>query len=60
MFVFLLFMPEDLFYKSFLIIQYILGNKTKAIIFVDFCAIRFTFIKEKIVEIIYERLEIQS
>ena len=58
MFVSLLFLPEDLFYKSFFLIQCILGNKIKATTLVDTCATRFGFIDEKFAEIVCERLEI--
>ena len=53
-------MPEDLFCKNSLIIQYILSNQIKAIILVDTCATRFGFIDKKFVEIICKKLEIQS
>ena len=51
-------MLEDLFCKSFLTIQYILGNKIKATILVDSCAIGFDFIDKKFAKFIYKRLEI--
>ena len=53
-------MLKNLFYKSFLIIWYILGNKIKAIILIDTCITRFSFIDEKFAENICERLEIQN
>ena len=53
------FMPKNLFYKSFLTIQCILGNKIKATILIDTCATRFGFINEKFAEIVYKKLEIQ-
>lgn len=52
-------MSENLFYESFLIIQYILGNKIKAITLVDIYATGFGFINKKFVEMVYKRLEIQ-
>ena len=59
LFVSLLFMPEDLFCKSFLTIQCTLGNKIKATILINICAIEFNFIDKKFAEIVYKRLEIQ-
>lgn len=56
--VFLLFMLDNLFYEIFIIIQYILGNKIKAITFIDICTIGFDFINKKFAEIIYKSLEI--
>ena len=58
LFVSLLFMLENLFYKSFLTIECILCNKIKATILVDTCITRFCFINEKFVEIVYEKIEI--
>lgn len=52
LFIFLSFQSEDLFYKSFLISQYILSNKIKAIILIDIFATRFGFINEKSTKII--------
>ena len=52
-------MLEDLFCKSPLTIQFTLGNKIKAIILVNTCATKFSFINEKFTEIVYKRLEIQ-
>ena len=59
MFVSLLFMLEDLFYKSFLTIQCILSNKIKTTTLVDTCPTGFGFINKKFAEIVYTRLEIQ-
>lgn len=53
------FMLEDLFCTSFFIIQYILGKKIKAIILVNLCAIGYSFINEKFVEVVYQMLEIE-
>ena len=53
-------MLENLFYKSFLNIQYKLGNKIKTTTFVDTYATRFGFINEKFVKIIHKKLETQS
>lgn len=55
-----LFMLEDLFHDSFLIIQYILSNKIKVTTLVTTFATRFGFIDEEFVEIVYKRFEIQS
>ena len=52
-------MLEDLFCKSFFIIQCTLGNEIKVITLVNTCITGFGFINEKFVEIIYEKLEIQ-
>ena len=52
-------MPEDLFCKSSLTIQYTLGNKIKATTLVDICATGFGFIDEKFAKIICKKLEIQ-
>ena len=51
-------MLKNLFCKSFFTIQYILGNKIKAIILVDTYATEFNFIYEKFIEIIYKKLKI--
>ena len=52
-------MLKDLFYESFLTIQYILGNNIKSIIIFDIYATRFGFINEKFIKIICKKLEIQ-
>ena len=52
-------MPEDLFCESFLIIQYILGNKIQATTLVDTCATGFGFIDEEFAKIVCKKLEIQ-
>lgn len=49
-------MFKDLFCEDLLIIQYILKNKIKAIIFIF--AIRFGFIAKKFMKIIYKKLGI--
>ena len=51
-------MLEDLFCKSFLIIQCTLGNKIKIITLIDICATEFGFIDEEFVEIVCKKLEI--
>lgn len=58
LFVFLSFLPKNLFYKNFLIIQYILGNKIKVIILVTIYITRFGFIDKKFAKIICKKLEI--
>lgn len=52
-------MPEDLFYKSFFTIECAFGNKINAIILVDDCATRYSFINKKFVEIVCQTLEIE-
>lgn len=47
-----LFIPEDLFCKSFFTIQYTLGNKIKAITLVAIYIIEFGFFDKKFAEII--------
>ena len=51
-------MLKDLFYKSFLGIQYTLGNKIKATKLDNIYAAKFDFIDEKFIKIVYKRLEI--
>lgn len=53
LFVSSLFIPDDLFYKSFFTVQCILGNKINAIILIDTCATRYSFIDEKFASIVY-------
>lgn len=53
-------MSENLFYKSFFIIQYILGNKINAIILVNIYTIRYGFINKKFSEVIYQMFKIKS
>ena len=53
-------MLKNLFYNCSFIIQYILGNKIKAITLVDIYTIKFGFIDEKVAKIICQRVEIKS
>lgn len=54
LFVLLLFMSRNLFYKSLFIIQYTLGNIIKIITLVNTYIIGFAFIDKKFPEIIYK------
>lgn len=46
------FMIEDLFSKSFLTVQCIRGNIINTLIFVDTCAIKYSFIDEKFADVV--------
>ena len=52
-------MPKDLFCESLFTIQYILGNKIRATILADTCAIRYGFIDEEFAETVCQVLEIE-
>lgn len=49
----------SLFYKSFLIIQYILGDKIKTTILFNLSITRFRLIKKKFAKIVCQSFEIQ-
>lgn len=59
LFVSLLFLSEDLFCKSFFIIQSKLDNKINEIMLINTCATGFSFIDKKFAEIICQTLEIE-
>ena len=52
-------MSEDLFSKSFLTVQCILGNKANVITMVDTCTNGYDFIDKKFAKIICQTLEIE-
>lgn len=55
----MLFILEDLFYKSYLTTQYTLGNKIRATTLVNIYATKFGFIDKIFAKIIYQKLEIE-
>lgn len=59
LFIFLSFMSEDLFCRSFFTIQYILGNKINTIILIDIYTTRYGFINKKFAKIFCRTLEIE-
>lgn len=52
-------MPENLFCKSFFIVQYTLGNKINAITLINTFATRYNFINEKFASFVCQTLEIE-
>lgn len=53
-------MLEDLFCNSFFTVKCILKNKINEITLINICAIRYGFINEKVVKIIYQTPEMET
>lgn len=60
LFISLLFISKNLFYKNFFTIKFILENKINMTRLVNIYANRYSYIDEKFREIVCEMLEIKS